>query len=75
MKTAKQTTVLTAVQFNLLELIRINRPENGVFEYSEIKKACDFRSFDGSFNALLFKGHIKHFTTTANKNTFITTVK
>jgi len=66
---------LTAVQFNLLELIRKYRPENGIFEYEEIKKACDFKSFDGSFNALLFKGHIKHFSTTADKNTFITTIK
>lgn len=71
----KNLTKLTAVQYNLLELVRIHRPENGIFEYCDIKKACDFRSFDGSFNALLFKGHIKHFTTTANKNTFITTVK
>lgn len=31
--------------------------------------------FDTSFNALLLKGHIKHFETQSNQNTFITTLK
>ena len=66
---------LTAAQFNLLELIRQNRPDNGIFEYDDMKRKCYFKSFDNSFNALLFKGHLKHFSTTEDSNTFITTIK
>jgi len=61
---------LTAVQFNLLELIRIYQPESKIFEYDKIKEKCNFRSFDGSFNALLDKGYINHFSTPEDKNTF-----
>ena len=64
---------ITKTQLELLELINIHKPETGIFEYNEIKKKCYFPSFDLSFNALLFKGHVRHFTT--SKNTFITTIK
>lgn len=66
---------LTITQERLLQLINKEKPESGVFEYDKMKDLCieKCKTFDLTFNALLFKGYILHFTT--NKNTFITKVK
>lgn len=68
---------LTEPQKKLLDLIRIKRGEKNIFEYEEMKNKCidEFKSFDNSFNALLFKGYLKHCPTTADKNTFVAAIK
>jgi len=66
---------LTETQKELLSKINECKPLNGIFELGNMKeqtkKTC--KSFDNSFNALLHKGHIKHFA--SDRNTFITTKK
>ena len=37
-------------KINLYKYIKNN---NGIFSYDDMKTICDFKSFDGSFNALL----------------------
>jgi hypothetical protein len=68
---------LTEPQETLLEKINLYKyikNNTGIFSYDDMKKICDFRSFDGSFNALLDKGYLKHFITTDNStNKFILT--
>ena len=68
---------LTGPQETLLEKINLYKyikNNTGVFTYNDMKTICDFKSFDGSFNALLHKGYLKHFITTDNfANKFILT--
>jgi hypothetical protein len=70
---------LTQSQRILIEKINLYKyikNSNGIFSYDDMKKICDFKSFDGSFNALLNKGYLKHFITTDDfANKFILTKK
>jgi hypothetical protein len=66
---------LTESQKILLEKIKLYKyikNNNGIFKYDDMKKMCNYKTFDSSFNALLRKGHLKHFITTNNfDNKFI----
>ena len=69
---------LTEPQKILLEKIKLYKyvkNSTGIFLYDDMKAVCDFKSFDGTFNALLHKGYVKHFSTMADQNTFITATK
>ena len=65
---------LTETQKELLEKIKLYKyvkNNNGVFSYDDMKKICDFKSFDSTFNALLNKGYLCHFATNDFSNKFI----
>ena len=69
---------ITGPQEELLEninLYKFKKNNTGVFTYDDMKKICDFRSFDASFSALVFKGYLKSFATDDFTNKFITTKK
>ena len=71
-------TKLTESQKNLLEKINLYKyvkNSTGIFQYDNMKAVCEFKSFDNTFNALLFKGYLKHFATDDFTNKFITTKK
>jgi hypothetical protein len=46
----------------------------GIFKYDDMKKLCEFKSFDSTFNALLSKGYLKHFATNDFSNKFILSI-
>jgi hypothetical protein len=46
----------------------------GIFKYDDMKKLCEFKSFDSTFNALLDKGYLKHFATNDFSNKFILSI-
>ena len=53
---------LTDPQKKLLELLKLYKyvkNSDGVFQYDHMKNICDFKSFDGTFNALLNKGIVQ----------------
>jgi hypothetical protein len=67
---------LTESQKTLLEKIKLYKyvgNYTGIFKYDDMKKLCEFKSFDSTFNALLNKGYLKHFATNDFNNKFILT--
>ena len=69
---------LTSTQKGLLKklyLYKYVKNSTGVFKYDDIKAVCEFKSFDNTFNALLFKGYLKHFASNDFSNKFILTYK
>ena len=49
---------LTEVQTNLLNKIKTFLSEGESMPYENIKNLAEFKSFDSSFNALIFKGWV-----------------
>jgi len=64
---------LTATQQELLKVASHHAANPITFE--SLKRLCNVRSFDQSFNALLMKGYFSHVRTTDNSNKFIRTSK
>jgi len=67
---------ITPKQQELLEKIKLYKyvkNSNGIFTYDDMKKICDFKSFDSSFNALLNAGYLQHFATNDFSNKYILT--
>jgi len=67
--------MITETQKDLLEQINFFKDNTGIFKFNWMKSKCECKSFDTTFNALLFKGHLKHFETTDFSNKFITKIK
>ena len=54
---------LTDPQKKLLELLKLYKyvkNSDGVFQYDHMKNICDFKSFDGTFNALVNIGIVQY---------------
>jgi hypothetical protein len=61
----------TPVQAELLEILKKYMTKVSPMKYESLKALSEFKSFDSSFNALLDKGHVKHYQLGQGENTFI----
>ena len=61
---------LTSVQNDLLTQIKQHISKDDPMGYDELKMAVDFKSFDGSFNALVNKGYVERHKTNDFSNQF-----
>ena len=60
----------------LIDEIRLHKGNTIPFLADDMKAKCECRSFEMSFNALMWRGHIKYAeTATLGEPTFITTIK
>jgi len=61
---------LTPVQEVLLLTLSKYISTEKALPYNNLKNLCEFKSFDGTFNALLFKGYVVSVPTNDNSNMF-----
>jgi len=61
---------LTAVQDKLLKIVTPLLSDGKAIPYDNLKRLSEFKSFDGTFNAILSKGYLKSVKTADYSNQF-----
>ena len=61
---------LTVVQSELLAILSLHISKEKSLPYNNLKVLCDYKSFETTFNALLWRGYVVSVPTNDNSNQF-----